>query len=115
MSGVTVTYDAKGLEKLREAAMDAIADLAEFGLEESNRIVPIEEGTLARSGTVSVDRASGVAQVSYDTPYAIVQHEDTQLRHDQGRQAKFLEDAMLTRVAPEAERFIAERIKRATS
>jgi len=29
--------------------------------------------------------------VAYDTPYAVRQHEDTRLRHDAGRRAKWLE------------------------
>jgi len=34
--------------------------------------------------------------VSYDTPYAVRQHEDLTLRHDPGRQAKYLEEPMQT-------------------
>lgn len=114
MSAVTLKIDPRALRVLEGVVMDALVDLAEFGLEESNRIAPIEEGTLIRSGQVSRDDRAGKVAVSYDTPYAVVQHEDTQLRHDQGRQAKFLEDAMLTQVAPQAGRFIAERVRRAT-
>lgn len=113
MSGVTVSYDLAGLGRLFDAAMDGAVDLMEFGLEESGREVPIEEGTLSRSGSVSVDRGQGVVQISYDTPYAVVQHEDESLRHDAGRKAKFLEDPMLQSVAPAAEAHIGEAIRRA--
>lgn len=115
MSGVTVTYDLAGLERLFDAAMDGAVDLMEHGLEVSGREVPIEEGTLTRSGTVSVDRANGVIQISYDTPYAIVQHEDQSLRHDDGRKAKYLEDPMLQSVAPLAESYIGDKIRKAAS
>ena len=54
--------------------------------------VPIEEGTLERSGATAQRDLSGV--VSFDTPYAVVQHEDLTLNHDAGRQAKYLETAM---------------------
>lgn len=39
---------------------------------------------------VSADGKSGT--VSYDTPYAVVQHEVTWYRHRPGRKAKYLED-----------------------
>lgn len=61
-------------------------------LQVSNTHVPIEEGTLERSGVASADGLRGA--VSYDTPYAVVQHEDLTLAHDAGRSAKFLERAM---------------------
>lgn len=58
----------------------------------SNERVPYEEGDLARSGGVSAEGL--VVAVSYDTDYAVKQHEDMSLSHDDGRQAKFLESAM---------------------
>lgn len=56
--------------------------------------VPIEEGTLERSGTASVDEDTLTGAVSFDTPYAVRQHEDMDLKHDAGRQAKYLESAL---------------------
>jgi hypothetical protein len=53
--------------------------------------VPIEEATLERSGVVSVDESSMTSAVSYDTPYAVRQHEELSYRHDPGRTAKYLE------------------------
>lgn len=64
----------------------------EYILKLSNDRVPIEEGTLERSGRVTDDGREEVA-VSYDTPYARRQHEDMSLHHDAGRSAKFLETA----------------------
>lgn len=61
-------------------------------LEAANRTVPIEEGTLMRSGRASVEGNTGV--VSYDTPYAKPQHEELDYRHDPGRRAKWLELTM---------------------
>lgn len=88
-----ITMDRRSLVGLavRKAAAQGLTDGAEHLLEESNRIAPIEEGTLIRSGVASVDEQQLRAAVSYDTPYAVRQHEDTRLRHDSGRQAKFLE------------------------
>ncbi|GII98386.1 hypothetical protein CLV28_0709 [Sediminihabitans luteus] len=54
--------------------------------------VPHEEGTLERSGVTKVDRDQ--ATIAFDTPYAVRQHEEIGWRHDDGRQAKYLESAM---------------------
>ena len=66
---------------------------AEHVLSESSKVVPIEEGTLSRSGKTSAEMTGdvAVAAVSYDTPYAVRQHEELDYRHDPGRQAKYLE------------------------
>jgi hypothetical protein len=60
----------------------------------SNDHVPHEEGTLERSGKTGVDEQALRGGVGYDTPYAVIQHEDMTLRHDPGRNAKFLENAL---------------------
>ena len=69
-------------------------DAAEFLLEEANRHVPLEESTLEKSGKASVDESTLTAAVSYDTPYARRQHEDVNLRHADGRTAKWLQNAL---------------------
>lgn len=81
------TSDA--LRRLEDAGGRAVRDGAEHLLEQANRTIPIEEGTMARSGQVTSEGTT--AAVSYDTPYAVRQHEDTRLRHDPGRRAKWLE------------------------
>jgi len=87
------TVDRSQLAKaaVRAAAAQGLSDAAEFLLEESNRTAPIEEATLIRSGTTSLDAARLRATVAYDVPYAPRQHEDLTLRHDPGRRAKWLE------------------------
>lgn len=52
---------------------------------------PIEEGILEGSGKATVDDADLIGAVSFNTPYAVRQHEDMGLRHDAGREAKYLE------------------------
>lgn len=79
------------IARAREARARALADGAEYLLEEANRTVPIEEGILTGSGSTDVDASAGIASVYYDTPYAARQHEETGWRHDQGRRAKWLE------------------------
>lgn len=123
------------LRRLRQAAAEGVFDAANHILEESNRIVPIEEATLTGSGTVtmrtgsakvtssengattatgrpSVDTRGPLAAISYDTPYAVAQHEDTTLTHDPGRRAKYLQHAVNDR-ADDVQRFIAARMRKA--
>ncbi|MDF3280484.1 hypothetical protein [Gordonia sp. N1V] len=65
---------------------------AEVLLDESNRNVPLETGTLERSGNTA---ASGYdAAVGYNTPYAVRQHEEVGYTHKGKGEAKFLENAM---------------------
>ncbi|TQJ60482.1 minor capsid protein [Arthrobacter sp. SLBN-83] len=97
-------------ESLKRAANRGLALAAEHVLGESNKTVPIEEATLERSGTTSTDKSRLRAAVSYDTPYAVKQHEDLTLRHDAGRSAKYLENALNSEV-PAVREIIAQTIK----
>lgn len=93
MSGLTLKVDNRKvvLAAVHKACGQGLDDATEFLLEEANRTVPIEEKILMGSGVATVDPVGLKGAVSYDTPYAIVQHEKTHLRHDQGRRAKWLE------------------------
>ena len=80
--------------------MKTLHDGAEAILTESLKEVPLATGTLARSGTVTDFPSRNEVYVSYNTPYAVRQHEDLTLRHPDprnpistpGRKAKYLED-----------------------
>jgi hypothetical protein len=96
----------------REAALRGLKKAAEHVLQVSRTEVPLEEGTLERSGTVSVDEANLRAAISYDTPYAVRQHEDMSLRHAGGRKAKYLEGP-LHQEAKTAQEIIGAEIRRA--
>jgi hypothetical protein len=78
--------------RAREAAARGLGLAMEHLLTESRKQVPIEEGTLERSGVAVVDEQNLVGAVSYDTIYAVRQHEELGWRHDEGRKAKYLED-----------------------
>lgn len=83
---INVFFDAATLQQNVERA----AFLAgEHILEESNRIVPLEYGDLQRSGYVDQDGNKIV--VGYNTPYALIQHENLSYNHAPGRTAKYLE------------------------
>lgn len=83
-------------------------DAGEHVLGQANRTVPIEEGTLAGSGDVDADEDS--ATISYDTAYAIRQHEEVQYRHASGRRAKWLELTMQEEVNA-VRNFLADRMR----
>ncbi|WP_066360262.1 minor capsid protein [Herbidospora mongoliensis] len=93
-----------------KAAEKGVKLAAEHLLEESRKLVPHEEGTLERSGTVSADGLR--AAVSYDTPYAIKQHEDLNLKHDDDREGKYLEKPARTQ-AKAMQDIMAAQIRRA--
>lgn len=77
-----------------ERAMQAGAEVL---LDESNRKAPIETGALIRSGVAKAD--GNKAAVGYNTPYAVRQHEELGYQHDSGREAKYLENALINNKA----------------
>lgn len=82
--------------ELAGAVMAGLIAGGEYLLGASREIVPLEEGTLERSGAVSDDESELTVAVSYDTPYAVAQHEELTWRHAEGREAKYLEKPMTT-------------------
>lgn len=65
---------------------------AELILDESNRRVPHETGTLERSGNTAAQGYD--AAVGYNTPYAVRQHEEVGYHHPGKGEAKYLENAV---------------------
>ena len=113
MSDVRLRWDGdKVKENVRKAAAKALRDGAEHLLTEANRTVPIREGTLMRSGVADVDEKALEATVSYDTPYAVRQHEETTYRHAPGRRAKWLE-LTLAEQRRQIQKLIEDEIRRA--
>lgn len=96
----------------REAAAKGLKLATEHVLQVSRTKVPLEEGTLERSGTAVVDEANLLGAVTYDTPYAVRQHEDLTLRHAGGRTAKYLEGP-LHQEAETVQQIIGAEIKKA--
>ena len=99
--------------RLRETLRGALAEAGGHVLAESNRIAPHREGHLARSGrvTLQVRGTTPSAVISYHTPYALRQHEETTWRHPGGRQAKFLETALM-RNRGEVQDILVRRLRR---
>jgi len=91
---LTVKLDWSGdhaAAEVERAGRSGLESALEFVLEEANRTIPHREGTMQRSGQVSMDKRKPVGTVSYDTPYAPRQHEDLHARHASGRRAKWLQ------------------------
>jgi hypothetical protein len=78
----------------RSGAVNGLFRAAEHLLEVSNRFVPLQEGILQDTGATSVDKGALRAAVSYDTSYAVKQHEEMDYQHAAGRTAKYLENPM---------------------
>ena len=76
----------------RRLASEGLTRALEYTLGVSNQRVPLDEGPLERSGRVDVDGLNGI--ITYDTVYAVRQHEELTWKHLPGRQAKYLESAM---------------------
>jgi hypothetical protein len=78
----------------RRLAGEGLARALEHTLGVANTVVPLDEATLQRSGKVTQVGLNGA--ISYDTPYAVRQHEELTWRHAPGRSAKYLEIPMNT-------------------
>ena len=76
---------AAGSKKATWMALDHLASV-------SKDQVPLDQGPLKNSCCVDVNEDGSEGTVSYDTPYAVVQHENTHFNHQRGRKAKYLED-----------------------
>lgn len=103
-----------GEQVLRGTEAGAVRGLrmaAEHVLARSRARVPLDEGPLERSGVATVDENELKAAVSYDTPYAVRQHEELSYRHDAGRTAKYLEGPLAEETATVAE-IIAAQVRR---
>lgn len=112
--------DVMRIRKARaRAAIIALGRAAEHVLGQAARDAPVEEGTLRGSGTVTYivegaqieSRAAAIAAaeaavtrsntvrldavVTFATPYAARQHEETGWRHPKGGRAKYLESALM--------------------
>jgi hypothetical protein len=89
----SVNIHADVLTGTRQDAARGLLLAAKHILKVSNRDVPVESGELERSGDTSIDAEALRASVSYDTPYAVYEHEAMNLHHDDGG-PKFLERAL---------------------
>lgn len=110
---VEITWNgAAASATARRGAVRGLELSTQLLLGEAVKIVPLDEGTLQHSGKATVNEVDLEGIVSFDTPYAVRQHEDLTLHHANGRQAKYLETPWRDN-APRFAQIIAEQIKRA--
>lgn len=83
--------DSAMFHEINKVAADIVFETAEAVLEEANRIVPHDQGTLQNSGETRVDESDLTAFVKYDTPYALRLHEHPEYEFQNGREGKWLE------------------------
>lgn len=96
---------------INAACRGGILDACEFILQESNKIVPHDEGILEVSGNISWEQTpTGFsAAVFYDTPYAIKVHEHPEYNFQNNREGKYLEKTV-NRFNSRLEEYLRRRI-----
>lgn len=96
------------LTTAEKAAMDGARAAGRAILKRSNELAPRDDGDLIKSGGLRSDDLT--VQVGYAALHARFQHEDLDLNHANGGQAKFLEAAA---DQVDVERFIADSVRKA--
>jgi hypothetical protein len=105
--------DLRDVEKhMRQEAALALGQFGEIVLGEAQRRAPVKEGTLRGSGQseLVVEGDGAHVLISFNTPYAARQHEETEWQHEHG-EAKYLENAIKA-LAPKWPAFLASRLGR---
>ena len=90
---VTMKLDKELIRRItkqssKKATWSALDHLATV----SKQQVPLDQGELMASCQVDVNDDGSEGTISYDTPYAVPQHENMNYQHQRGRKAKYLED-----------------------
>ncbi|WP_440100025.1 hypothetical protein [Streptosporangium sp. H16] len=80
--------------QIKRSAVLGLRKSAEVVLATARHNTPHESGDLERSGAPSVDPTNLVAAVSFNTPYAVRQHEEVNYDHPKKGEAKYLENAL---------------------
>lgn len=83
--------------RLDEAMVDTLGKIGLDLLGRAQRDAPIEEGTLRGSGSSRVERVGrdgAQVVVTFSTPYAAKQHEETTYEHPRGGKAHYLSDPL---------------------
>lgn len=94
---------AKAGDKAIPALKQALTEEAQLAFRESQRLVPVDTGTLRASGQVMTAKEVGngveiiMGYGGAASAYAMRQHEDLSYKHREGKQAKYLEQPILAR------------------
>lgn len=88
---------ATAAAKVTSHLLDLLPSVGEHLIEEANRVVPMDEGTLADSGhhvTTLDDAGHPLLVVAYEERYAAAQEVREDYSHAPGRQAHYLRDTV---------------------
>ncbi len=96
----------------RSAALEGLKDCGYAVLADSSNLVPHDTGELEGAGDLVVNEQKLEVQIVYDKPHAIRQHEDTTLRHPNGRSAKYVEKPLKDR-GMELDQYVADKVRAA--
>lgn len=86
------------------ATKQALNEEAQLMFRDSQKVVPVETGTLRRSGVLETAKEEGgriTVVIGYGgsaSAYALRQHEDLSYKHAEGKQAKYLSEPVENRV-----------------
>jgi len=96
--------------RFKRGAEEGLYEAMEFLLDEMNKDVPHDEGTLMRSGDFKVKGLQAV--IGYDTPYAVRLHEHPEYNFRGGRKGKWVEDKIKdTRIQNKMLNHIAKKMR----
>lgn len=84
-------YGQEAIKMIQEGGMEGCVSALEHLKAQTHPDVPKDTHALAQSAEVSADGKTR-AVLSYNTPYAVVQHENLGYNHPNGGKAKYLED-----------------------
>lgn len=100
------------------AVAQALYEEAQLIFAESQRLVPVDTGSLRSSGNVTLPQpsAGGGVEVTIGyggaaAPYAAFVHENLNARHNGAQQAKYLE-VPVARAVPDMQQRISDRVER---
>jgi len=86
---MSIQWNTRAADAITEAAQTGIYEAAEALLDQAIEKTPVQDGILRASGRATQE--GNVSAVSFNTPYAVRQHEELGYQHPNGGQAKYLE------------------------
>lgn len=108
---MSIQWNTRAGEAITEAAQTGIFEAAEALLDQAIEKTPVQDGILRASGRATQEGL--VSAVSFNTPYAVKQHEELGYQHPNGGEAKYLEKPANS-FGPTMEQIVAQAIVRDT-
>lgn len=99
LAKILATAGARAIPALKQA----LNEEGQIAFRDSQRLVPVDTGTLRRSGVLESAKEKGTSievVMGYGgaaSAYALKQHENLSYRHKEGKQAKYLEQPVMQR------------------